>query len=185
MRSESAESFLAIASSAMDDRTGVPSLGVLVSGRGSNLQSIVEAVASGRLKARIAVVISNRASAPALERAKAARIETVFLDPREYADRDAYDAALTAALNDRGVWLVCLAGFMRVVGPVLLNAFPNRILNVHPSLLPSFPGLHAQRQALQHGVRVSGATVHLVTRELDGGPIVLQAAVPVLDHDTV
>jgi phosphoribosylglycinamide formyltransferase-1 len=164
---------------------GVPSIAVLVSGRGSNLQSIIDAVAHCRLDARVAGVISNRATAFGLERARAAGIEALHIDPREYSGRDAYDAAIVAALSVRRVELVCLAGFMRVVGPVLLDAFPDRILNIHPSLLPSFPGLHAQRQALEHGVRVSGATVHLVTRELDDGPIVLQAGVPVLEGDTV
>jgi phosphoribosylglycinamide formyltransferase 1 len=160
------------------------SLGVLISGRGSNLQSIIDAIAAGRLDATIAVVISNRAGAPGLERARRAGIEAVHLDPRQYPDRPAYDQALANLLTNRGVGLVCLAGFMRLVGQPLLDAFPNRILNIHPSLLPSFPGLDAQRQALAHGVRVTGVTVHVVNAELDGGPIVLQAAVPVLDDDT-
>jgi phosphoribosylglycinamide formyltransferase-1 len=160
-------------------------LGVLISGRGSNLQAIIDAVADGRLPAAIGVVISNRADAAGLQRARDAGIDTLYLNPREYADRDAYDAAVAAALEARQVDLVCLAGFMRLVGPRLLDAFPNRILNIHPSLLPSFPGLDAQRQALEHGVQITGATVHLVTSELDGGPIVLQAAVPVLPGDTV
>jgi len=112
-------------------------------------------------------------------------VEAVFLNPREYADRTAYDAALANTLKSHGVSLVCLAGFMRLVGPPLLDAFPERILNIHPSLLPSFPGLEAQRQALEHGVRVSGATVHVVNSGLDAGPIILQAPVPVLDGDTV
>jgi phosphoribosylglycinamide formyltransferase-1 len=163
----------------------VTALGVLISGRGSNLQAIIDAVASGRLPATIAVVISNRADAAGLQRARDAGIETLYLNPREHADRDACDAAIAAALVERHVDLVCLAGFMRLVGPRLLDAFPNRILNIHPSLLPSFPGLDAQRQALEHGVQVTGATVHLVTSELDGGPIVLQGAVPVLPGDTV
>jgi phosphoribosylglycinamide formyltransferase-1 len=162
-----------------------PSIAVLVSGRGSNLQSIIDVVADGRLEVRIAAVISNRALAPALERAREAGIEALYLDPRAYPDRDGYDAAIVAALFERRVQLVCLAGFMRLVGPRVLQAFHNRILNIHPSLLPSFPGLDAQRQALEHGVRVSGATVHLVTSQLDAGPIVLQASVPVLDSDTV
>ena len=160
-------------------------LGVLISGRGSNLQAIIDAVADRRLPATIAVVISNRAGAAGLQRARDAGIETLYLNPREYADRDAYDAAVAAALKARHVDLVCLAGFMRLVGARLLDEFPNRILNIHPSLLPSFPGLDAQRQALEHGVQITGATVHLVTSELDGGPIVLQAAVPVLPGDTV
>jgi len=133
----------------------------------------------------VAVVISNRLDAPALQRARDAAIEAVFLNPRDYADRAAYDTALADALKSRGVTLVCLAGFMRLVGPPLLTAFPERILNIHPSLLPAFPGLDAQRQALEHGVRVSGATVHLVTSALDDGPIVLQAPVLVLEDDTV
>ena len=160
-------------------------LGVLISGRGSNLQSIIDAIAQRRLDAEIALVISSRADAAGLSRAARAGIDTLSLRPRDYADRDAYDRAIAAALDARHVDLICLAGFMRLVGPALLTAFPQRILNVHPSLLPAFPGLSAQRQALDHGVRVSGATVHLVTSELDGGPIVMQAAVPVLDDDTV
>jgi phosphoribosylglycinamide formyltransferase 1 len=160
-------------------------LGVLISGRGSNLQSIVEAIGRGELEARIAVVVSNRAQAPGLDRARAAGIEAVYLDPKRYADRLSYDRAIVETLQHHGVDLVCLAGFMRLVGQPLLDAFPERILNIHPSLLPSFPGLDAQRQALDHGVRVSGATVHLVTAELDGGPILLQTAVPVFDGDTV
>jgi phosphoribosylglycinamide formyltransferase 1 len=160
-------------------------LGVLISGRGTNLQAIIETAGSGRLPATIAVVISNRADAAGLQRARDAGIETLYLNPREYPDRDAYDAAIADALRARRVDLVCLAGFMRLVGPRLLDAFANRVLNIHPSLLPSFPGLDAQRQALDHGVQVTGATVHVVTSELDGGPIVLQAAVPVLPGDTV
>jgi len=160
-------------------------IGVLISGRGSNLQAIIDAIASGRLDAAIRVVVSDRAAAPGLQRARNAGIEAVHLSPRAYVDRDAYDRAIADLLVDRGVGLVCLAGFMRLLGRSLLTAYPDRILNVHPSLLPSFPGLDAQRQALEHGVRVSGATVHLVNAELDAGPILLQAAVPVLDDDTV
>ena len=159
-------------------------LGVLISGRGSNLQAIIDAIAGGRLAATVAIVISNRADAAGLGRARSAGIETLYLNPRDYDDRDAYDAAIAEVLRARRVDLVCLAGFMRLVGPRLLEAFPNRILNIHPSLLPSFPGLDAQRQALEHGVQVTGATVHLVTSELDGGPIVLQAAVPVAPGDS-
>jgi phosphoribosylglycinamide formyltransferase-1 len=160
-------------------------LGILISGRGSNLQSIIDAIRDGRLDATIAVVISNRDGIAGLRRAGDAGIEAIYLDPRDYADRDAYDRALADLLRQRQVDLVCLAGFMRLVRAPLLEAFPNRILNIHPSLLPAFPGLEAQRQALEHGVRIAGATVHLVTSELDNGPIVLQAAVPVLDDDTV
>lgn len=162
-----------------------PRIAVLISGRGSNLQSIIDAIAAGRLDATLAVVISNRSDAPALLRARDAGVEAVVLNPRDYSDRTAYDAAIAEALKSRGVTLVCLAGFMRLVGQPLLDAFPERIVNIHPSLLPAFPGLNAQRQALAHGVRVSGATVHLVTSALDDGPIVLQACVPVLDEDTV
>lgn len=162
-----------------------PRIAVLISGRGSNLQAIIDATADHRLDAEIAIVISNRAEAPGLLRAREAGIEALCVPPRNYPDRDAYDRALVDLLRDRGVVLVCLAGFMRLVGKKLLDAYPNRILNIHPSLLPSFPGLDAQRQALEHGVRISGATVHLVDAELDAGPIVAQAAVPVLDDDTV
>ncbi len=130
-------------------------------------------------------MISNRADAPGLVRAREAGIEAQYLDARRYHDRDAYDYALVEALNDKRVDLVCLAGFMRLVGAPLLDAFPNRILNIHPSLLPAFPGLNAQRQALEHGVRITGATVHLISPVVDNGPIVAQAAVPVLDTDTV
>ena len=160
-------------------------LGVLISGRGSNLQALIDAVGEGTLAARIAVVISNKPNAAGLDRARAAGIETLCLDHRTFGSRDDYDTRVAQELRARGVALVCLAGFMRLVGPRLLEAFPNAILNVHPSLLPAFPGVDAQRQALEHGVKVSGATVHLVTGELDGGPIVLQAAVPVRDVDSV
>ena len=159
-------------------------LGVLISGRGSNLQSIIDAIARAELDATIAVVVSNRADAGGLLRARDAGIDTLVLGTRDYASRDAYDQALADALHARNVGLVCLAGFMRLVGAPLLRAFPDSVLNIHPSLLPAFPGLEAQRQAVEHGVRVSGATVHLVTAELDGGPIILQASVPVLDGDT-
>jgi phosphoribosylglycinamide formyltransferase-1 len=158
---------------------------VLISGRGSNLQAIIDAVQDRRLDATLAVVVSNRADAAGLARARHAGIEAIFLNPRDHADRHAYDSALVEMLRQHQVGLVCLAGFMRLVGPPLLDAFPNRVLNIHPSLLPSFRGLDAQRQALEHGVRVSGATVHFVVEELDAGPIVRQAAVPVLEDDTV
>jgi phosphoribosylglycinamide formyltransferase 1 len=161
-----------------------PRIAVLVSGRGSNLQSIIDAIAAGTLNAAIAVVISNRADAYALTRARAAGIEAVYLNPKDYNGRDAYDQAIVDVVKAKQVRLVCLAGFMRLVGAPLLEAFPNQILNIHPSLLPSFRGLDAQRQALEHGVRVAGCTVHLVTAELDDGPIVLQASVPVRDDDT-
>ena len=161
-----------------------PGIGVLISGRGSNLQALIDAIDEGRLAARIAIVISNRADAAGLGRARAAGIETTVIDHRAFPNRDAFDRAVASELARHHVSLVCLAGFMRLVGAPLLEAFPNTILNVHPSLLPAFPGVDAQRQALEHGVKVAGATVHLVTAELDGGPIVLQAAVPVRDDDT-
>jgi phosphoribosylglycinamide formyltransferase-1 len=163
----------------------VPRIAVLISGRGSNLQAIIDAIESERLDASIAIVVSSRADAPGLARAQAAGIETAFLNPKDYPTRDAYDRALADLLQSKGVSLVCLAGFMRLVGQPLRDAFPNRILNIHPSLLPAFPGLDAQRQAFEHGVRIAGCTVHLVTEVLDGGPIVLQSAVPVLPDDTV
>jgi len=169
----------------MCDDAAVPRLAVLISGRGSNLQAILAAVADRRLEARVVVVVSNRAGAPGLGHARAAGIEGLHLNPRDYPTRDAYDHAMASALAARHVDLVCLAGFMRLVGRPMLDAFPNRILNIHPSLLPSFPGLDAQGQALEHGVRITGVTVHLVTAGLDDGPIVQQAAVPVLDGDTV
>lgn len=158
-------------------------LGVLISGRGSNLQAILDAIREGRLNARVGVVVSNVGSAPGLERARKAGIPTVVLSHKDFASREAYDEALIERLRAHEVDLVCLAGFMRLLSPVFVRAFPGRILNVHPSLLPAFPGLHAQRQALEHGVKVTGATVHLVDEELDHGPILLQRAVPVLEGD--
>jgi phosphoribosylglycinamide formyltransferase-1 len=167
----------------MADRERV--IGVLISGRGSNLQALIDAVAERRLDASIGLVISNRAEAGGLDRARAAGIETLVLDHRTFAARDDFDRAIVEQLRARNVRLVCLAGFMRLVGPPLLDAFPNAILNIHPSLLPAFPGVQAQRQAIEHGVKVSGATVHLVNRDLDSGPIVVQASVPVRDDDSV
>jgi phosphoribosylglycinamide formyltransferase-1 len=162
-----------------------PRLGVLISGRGSNLQAIIDAVQEQRLEAEIAVVISNVGDAAGLRRAEAAGIETLVLPHRDAVSRGDYDRQLVGELRQRRVDLVCLAGFMRLLGPEFIDAFPNRVLNVHPSLLPAFPGIDAQRQALEHGVKVTGATVHLVTAELDAGPIVLQRSVPVLPDDTV
>ncbi len=159
-------------------------VGVLASGRGSNLQAILDAAARPDYPARVAVVISDRERAAALERATAAGVPAVFLNPKDYADRDAYDAALAHTLRAHEVGLVCLAGFMRLLSPAFVRAFAGRMLNVHPSLLPAFPGLAAQRQALDHGVKVAGATVHFVDDGLDSGPIVLQASVPVRDGDT-
>jgi phosphoribosylglycinamide formyltransferase 1 len=159
-------------------------IGVLISGRGSNLQALIDAIGDGRLNARVGVVISNRPGAQGLERARQAGIEAIVVDHKAFASRDDFDRALVHELRARGVRVVCLAGFMRLVGAPLVDAFPNAILNIHPSLLPAFPGVDSQRQALEHGVKVAGATVHLVTLELDAGPIVLQAPVPIRDDDT-
>jgi phosphoribosylglycinamide formyltransferase-1 len=162
---------------------GVIVLGVLVSGSGTNLQAILDAVREGRLDARIAVVVSNVPGVKALDRARAAGVDAVVLDHKEHPDRAAFDAAMVALLRERGVELVVLAGFMRLLTPVFLDAYPMRIVNVHPALLPSFPGVHGQRQALAYGVRVSGCTVHFVDGGTDTGPIIAQAAVPVLEGD--
>lgn len=158
-------------------------VGVLISGRGSNLQSLIDAQAAGRLGGEIALVFSNVESAPGLERARRAGIPTAFRDHRG-RKREDYDRELEAILRHHGVTLVCLAGFMRLLSPGFVQAFAGRILNVHPSLLPAFPGLEAQRQALEHGVKLSGATIHIVDEGLDQGPIVLQEAVAVKDDDT-
>ena len=159
-------------------------LGILISGRGSNLQAIIDAITDRRLNAEIAIVISNRADAQGLERARRAGREALHLDHRAYSSRAEYDSALVTELRRREVKLVCLAGFMRLLSPEFIDAFPNAILNVHPSLLPAFPGVDAQHQAWKHGVKVSGATVHFVTADLDAGPIVMQSAVEVRDDDT-
>jgi len=159
-------------------------LGVLISGRGSNLKAILDAITDGRLDAAIAVVISNKSDAPGLEHARRAGIETVVLSHKGFASREDFDRAMVAALNDRGVGVVCLAGFMRLLSPVFVAAFPDRILNIHPSLLPKYPGLHPQQQALDDGAAVSGATVHIVNKDLDAGPIVLQREVSVVPGDT-
>jgi len=159
-------------------------LGVLISGRGSNLQAIIDAIGAGRLDARIGLVISNRPGARGLDRARTAGIETLVIDHRSFPTREAFDTAAVFELKQRSVGLVCLAGFMRLLSPAFIGAFPNAILNIHPALLPAFPGLDAQRQAWAHGVKISGATVHLVTTELDAGPIVVQAAIEVRDDDT-
>ena len=157
-------------------------IGILLSGRGSNFEAIAANVASGKLRAEIAVVISNVESAPGLARAKERGLNAVCIPSKDKA-REAFDAELVTALSASDVGLVVLAGFMRIFSPVMLEAFPNLILNIHPSLLPSFPGRDVQQQALDHGVKFSGCTVHIVNDTLDGGPIVLQVAVPVLDSD--
>lgn len=159
-------------------------LGVLVSGGGSNFQAILDAIAAGRLDADVALVISNIPAAKALDRARAAGVPWKIIDHKPFLKREEFDAALVESLKEAGVeWLV-LAGFMRVVTKVLLDAFPMRVVNIHPSLLPAFPGVRAQRQAVEYGVRVSGCTVHLVDAGMDTGPILAQATVPVLEGDT-
>jgi phosphoribosylglycinamide formyltransferase-1 len=162
----------------------VKRLGILLSGRGSNFEAIADQVAARRIDAEIAVVISNRAEARGLDIACRRGLKALCI-PSKGLDREAYDPLLIQTLKEHGVDLVCLAGFMRLLSASFVRAFPERILNIHPSLLPAFPGLDAQKQALEHGVKISGCTVHLVDEFLDAGPIVLQAAVPVLDGDTI
>jgi phosphoribosylglycinamide formyltransferase 1 len=159
-------------------------IGVLLSGRGSNFEALADSVAAGRIPdAEIAIVVSNREGAPGIEKGKQRGIATRVI-PSKGLEREAYDRQVVAALNERKVDLICLAGYMRLLSPYFVASFPNRILNIHPSLLPSFPGLESQRQALEYGVKFAGCTVHFVDENLDAGPIVLQAAVPVLDGDT-
>lgn len=159
-------------------------LGVLVSGRGSNLQAILDAVSRGTLDAEVRLVISNRADAPALGRAEQAGVPTRVISHRDFAERTAFDGALVAALREAGVSFVVLAGFMRVLTTTFLDAFPWRVINVHPALLPAFPGVEAQRQALAYGVKITGCSVHFVDAGADTGPVIAQAAVPVRDDDT-
>lgn len=159
-------------------------IGVLASGRGSNFEAIARAVASGAIHGALTVLISDRAEAPALSLARAHGIESLAIEAREHPGREAHDKAILGALEERGVGLVCLAGYLRLLSPGFVRHFGGRLLNVHPSLLPAFPGLHAQRQALEYGVRVTGATVHFVDEGTDTGPIVLQAAVAVRGDDT-
>jgi phosphoribosylglycinamide formyltransferase 1 len=163
----------------------VKQIGILISGRGSNMVALAEAARDGRIPdARIGLVISNIATALGIERAKERGIETIHLDHKGKT-REEHDRVMADELRRRNIDLICLAGYMRLLSPWLIQAFENRILNIHPSLLPSFPGLAAQRQALEHGVKVTGCTVHLVNEALDQGPIIRQAVVPVLDDDTV
>ncbi|NPV69448.1 MAG: phosphoribosylglycinamide formyltransferase [Firmicutes bacterium] len=159
-------------------------LGILVSGRGTNMQAIIDGCRDGTIPARVAVVISDVASAPALEKAGRAGVEGVFIDRRAFGSKGAFEGAIAAELERRSVDLVCLAGYMRVLGPAFIGRFKGRIINIHPSLLPSFPGVDAQEQAWRYGVKVSGCTVHFVDEGVDSGPVILQAAVPVLDDDT-
>ncbi len=159
-------------------------IGVLVSGSGSNLQSIIDQIASGRLSARIAVVICNNPTALSVERAKKHGIPCSVVDHRKFATREEFDREMIGILLDKGVDLVVLAGFMRILSPLFLRTFPMRIMNIHPALLPAFPGTHGQRQAFEFGVKLSGCTVHFVDDGVDTGPIIVQAAVPVLEDDT-
>ena len=159
-------------------------IAVLISGSGTNLQSIIDAIAANRLNAKIELVLSNRADAFGLVRARNHNIPTEVLDHKSFLSREAYDQAVVDLLHSRGVHLVALAGFMRLLSPVFVKAFSNRIMNIHPALLPSFPGLHVQKKAIEHGVRFSGCTVHFVNEECDEGPIIIQAVVPVFPDDT-
>ena len=159
-------------------------LGVLASGRGSNFQSIIDAIASGSLKAEIAVLVTDNASAFAIERAKKNNIDYLVIKPGGYASKDDFFSKIAGELRKRDVGLVVLAGFMRIVGKPLIDAFPRMIMNIHPALLPSFPGLHGQRQAIEYGVKISGCTVHFVDEGTDTGPVIIQSAVPVFQDDT-
>ena len=160
------------------------SIAVLISGSGTNLQSIIDAIEARRLDAKIEVVLSNRADAYGLARAKKHGLATEVRDHKNFSSREAYDQAVVDFLQARRVELVVLAGFMRLLSPVFIKAYSNRIMNIHPALLPSFPGLHVQKKALEHGVRFSGCTVHFVNEECDEGPIIIQAVVPVFPDDT-
>ena len=159
-------------------------IAVLLSGRGSNFRALLAAVREGRIDAGIALVLSNKAEAPGLASAREAGLDTLFLDPKRFPSKEDYDAEIVRELGARDIDLVCLAGYMKILTPVFCRAFKNRILNIHPALLPAFPGLHVQQRAIDWGVRFSGCTVHFVAEEVDMGPIVLQAAVPVLQDDT-
>lgn len=171
-----------------DNRSNPVRLGVLLSGRGSNLQAVIDAVEAGTLPATIAVVISNKKDAAGLERARKHGVPDVFLDPKPFAgqsdSRDAYDRALLDLLRKHDVELVLLAGYMKIVTPVLVKAYEHRMMNIHPSLLPSFPGLDVQKKAIEHGCKIAGCTVHFVTEGVDEGPIIIQAAVPIHETDT-
>ena len=163
--------------------SGLP-IGILISGGGTNLQAIIDAIEGGDLRAKIRIVLSNTSDAYGIVRAKRHGLPTAVLAHTDFETREAFDQAIVAVLKDNGVELVALAGFMRILSPFFIRAFPQRILNIHPALLPAFPGLHAQHQALARGVRIAGATVHIVDEQMDHGPIVMQAAVPVYPDDT-
>lgn len=159
-------------------------LGVLASGRGSNLQAVMDAISAGALRAKIGVVMSNKKEAPALDRAKAQGIPAYHFDPRDYPSREAYDTVLLEHFRTHGVGLVVLAGYMRLLTPELVRPYLGRMINIHPSLLPAFPGLHAPRQAIEYGVKVSGCTIHFVDEKMDHGPVIAQAAVPIQPGET-
>ncbi len=159
-------------------------IGILASGRGSNMDALIDACQDGIIPAEVAVVLSDKSTAGALQSARQKGVEAKHMNPRDFESREAFDRALVAELKDRGVELVCLAGYMKLVSREFIDPFEGRILNIHPSLLPSFPGLAAQRQALEYGCKVAGCTVHFVELEMDSGPIIMQAAVPVMDDDT-
>ena len=158
-------------------------LAVLVSGRGSNLQAIIDSIEKNNLAAEISLILSNVPDAYALQRGKKHRLESIFLDPKSFSSRDDYEKQMIELLQTKSIDLVCLAGFMRILGKKFIEAFSGKIINIHPSLLPAFPGLNVQEKALQHGVRFSGCTVHFVNEEVDGGAIISQAVVPILDAD--
>jgi phosphoribosylglycinamide formyltransferase 1 len=160
-------------------------LAVLVSGRGSNLQAIIDSIEENNLAAEISLILSNVPDAYALQRGKKHGLESIFLDPKSFSNRDDYEKQMIELLRSKSIDLVCLAGFMRILGKKFIEAFSGKIINIHPSLLPAFPGLNVQKKALEHGVKFSGCTVHFVNEEVDGGAIILQAAVPILDADDV
>jgi len=159
-------------------------VGILASGRGSNFQSIIDAINRNRLNAKIAVLVTDNPSAFAIERARKHNIEYLVIRPKDFGSKDDFYRRVAGELKNRGAELVVLAGFMRIVGKPLIDAFPGRIMNIHPAILPSFPGLHGQKQALEYGVKISGCTVHFVDEGMDTGPIIMQAAVPVSHDDT-
>lgn len=158
-------------------------IAIFLSGRGSNFMAIHDAIVAGKINAEIVLVFSNKKEAPGLKIAQERNLETLYLNPKEYPSREAYDEAIIQEIKKRNVDLICLAGYMKILTALFCNTFKNRIINIHPALLPSFPGLHVQQKAIDWGVRYSGATVHFVTAEVDMGPIILQAAVPVLQND--
>jgi phosphoribosylglycinamide formyltransferase-1 len=158
-------------------------IAIFLSGRGSNFMAIHNAIVAGKINAEIVIVFSNKKEAPGLKIAQERNLETLYLNPKEYPSREAYDEAIIQEIKKRNVDLICLAGYMKILTALFCNTFKNRIINIHPALLPSFPGLHVQQKAIDWGVRYSGATVHFVTAEVDMGPIILQAVVPVLQND--